>query len=82
MTLGEPYRNRFTDLLINQFWCFTLGFDEQLVKSATLLFHIYIPNYIALAIVIGVSLPQAILATIVAIMFYVLVRQYFIPTVR
>ena len=56
--------------------------DEQLVKSATLLFHIYIPNYIALAIVIGVSLPQAILATIAACVFCVLIRQYFIRTVR
>ena len=55
--------------------------DEHLVNRMRLLLQ-DIPIYLSLYIVVGISLPPAILAAMVACMLYILLRQYFIPTAR
>ena len=55
--------------------------DERLVNIIRLLLQ-DIPIYLSLYIVIGTTMPPAILAAMVACMLYILVRQYFIPTAR
>ena len=55
--------------------------DERLVDIMRGLFQ-DIPIYLSLYIVIGITLPPAILAGMVACMLYILVRQYIIPTAR
>ena len=55
--------------------------DERLVFIMIIILQ-DIPIYISLYIVIGITLPPAILAAMVACMLYIHVRQYFIPTAR
>ena len=55
--------------------------DERLVNIMRHLLQ-DIPIYLSLYIVIGITLPPALLAAMVACMLYIIVRQYFIPTAR
>ena len=55
--------------------------DERLVSIMRHLLQ-DIPIYLSLYIVIGITLPPALLAAMVACMLYIIVRQYFIPTAR
>ena len=55
--------------------------DERLVNVMIYLLQ-DVPMYLSLYIVIGIILPPAILAAMVACMLYIVVRQYFIPTAR
>ena len=55
--------------------------DERFVNTMSNLFQ-DVPIYLSLYIVIGITLPPALLAAMVACMLYILVRQYFVPTAR
>ena len=55
--------------------------DERFVNTMSNLFQ-DVPIYLSLYIVIGITLPPALLAAMVACMLYLLVRQYFVPTAR
>ena len=51
--------------------------DERFVNTMSNLFQ-DVPIYLSLYIVIGITLPPALLAAMVACMLYIIVRQYFI----
>ena len=55
--------------------------DGRLVTIMTYLLQ-DTPVYVSLYIVIGITLPPAILAAMVACLLFILVRQYFMPSAR